>query len=271
MGRREGGGETRALFHSSVPLCSPAVGTPTGTTDVMSEFDHLSSTPLTHIKIHTLTLRGSNPTNGCPLTHSSKAGVSLWMHSRPPRAPDGPRRDLAGYHITSAHCSNWPPMGVSVRWHVDVAGLWVSLYLCSESPLFSSGSSSHDSGWLLLVTPQTTNRTFHHPFQWHRTSAAIWEPSLSFFKWLHWCSSLPLHGQIADHSYAVWITRWLLLCCSWLPQKRDWNKPTHCSTPTYPQWLWLYPNKDHWVMKILWRCMLKYHAAKCSLVKVTRL
>lgn len=40
-GRRKEG-ETRALFLHSVPPCSPAVGTPTGASDVMSEFGHLS-------------------------------------------------------------------------------------------------------------------------------------------------------------------------------------------------------------------------------------
>lgn len=41
--RREG--ETRALFLRSVPFCSPAVSTPTGEADAMSDFDHLSSSP----------------------------------------------------------------------------------------------------------------------------------------------------------------------------------------------------------------------------------
>lgn len=50
--RREKGGGWRNSPAVS-PLRSPAVGTPTGPADVMSEFAHLSWTPVTHTKIHT--------------------------------------------------------------------------------------------------------------------------------------------------------------------------------------------------------------------------
>lgn len=71
------GGEIRALLGSVQPP-SAASGTPTGEADVMSEFGHLSPIRLTHKKYtHTLTMRGSNLTNGYPLLHSSKQRVRL--------------------------------------------------------------------------------------------------------------------------------------------------------------------------------------------------
>lgn len=54
----------------SAPSTSPFFGTPTGLADVMSEFDHLSSTSLTSTEIHTLTIRGSNSTNGYVPSHA---------------------------------------------------------------------------------------------------------------------------------------------------------------------------------------------------------
>lgn len=49
--KKRKGQETRDQL-SSVPLSSPAVSTPSGAADVMSEFGHLSSTSLTHSKTH---------------------------------------------------------------------------------------------------------------------------------------------------------------------------------------------------------------------------
>lgn len=94
----------------------------------------------THTQIHTLATRGSNPTNGSPLTCGSKTLVSLWMHSRPPRYYAGPRRDRAGHHVTSAHCSNWLPRGASVKWHdADFPPMSV---LCFLTEMISNNSIS---------------------------------------------------------------------------------------------------------------------------------
>lgn len=114
-GKKERGRNRRNL--RCVPLCYPAVSTPTGTADAMSEFGHLSSTQLTRTRIYThpLPVRGYNPSNGCPLTHSSKARKSPCMHFRPSHSSAGPWREQAGHHVTSAHCTNQPPRGTSAK------------------------------------------------------------------------------------------------------------------------------------------------------------
>lgn len=162
-GRRKEG-ETRALFLHSVPLCSPAVGTPTGAADAMSEFGHLSSNPLTHTKIHTHSQWEALTPLMAVLSHTVQRREWVYGCTPDPHTPMLVPGDTGPGTTSHQHTAlTGLPGGASVRWHVAVARLWVSLYRHSESPLFSLKAFHVTPDLLPPGASRTTNRTFHHP------------------------------------------------------------------------------------------------------------